>query len=50
VIVTNQVGIARGYYTESAFLALTRWMLGEFAKQRVRVAGVYHCHIIPSTA
>lgn len=30
VIVTNQAGIARGYYTEEDFYELTRWMCARF--------------------
>ena len=30
IVVTNQAGIARGYYTESEFLGLTEWMTAEF--------------------
>lgn len=30
VVVTNQAGIARGYYTENDFTVLTRWMCKQF--------------------
>jgi D-glycero-D-manno-heptose 1,7-bisphosphate phosphatase len=43
VVITNQAGIARGYYTEADFQALTRHMLAGFADQGVRFAGVLHC-------
>lgn len=42
-IFTNQAGIARGYYSESDFLKLTDWMLGEFKKHGVDIAKVYYC-------
>ena len=32
VIITNQSGIGRGYFTEGDFWDLTRWMIDEFAK------------------
>lgn len=43
VVVTNQSGIARGYYTETDFQHLTEWMLAQFAEHGVDIAGVYHC-------
>lgn len=43
VIVTNQSGIARGYYTETEFEDLTRWMHDEFASRGVMIAKTYHC-------
>jgi D-glycero-D-manno-heptose 1,7-bisphosphate phosphatase len=42
-IITNQSGIARGYYTEDDFLRLTTWMIGEFRKEDVEITKVYHC-------
>jgi len=42
-VVTNQSGIARGYYSEADFLKLTAWMLGEFEKRDIKIAKVYHC-------
>lgn len=43
VVVTNQAGIARGYYSERDFVKLTDWMLKHFLEQGVNVAAVYHC-------
>ena len=48
VIVTNQAGIARGYYTELAFLELTAWMIHKFAQQRIEIARVYYCPYHPT--
>jgi D-glycero-D-manno-heptose 1,7-bisphosphate phosphatase len=42
IIITNQSGIARGYYRESDFLELNEWMLGEFAARGIRIARVYY--------
>ena len=42
-VITNQAGIARGYYPEAQFLELCRWMTGEFAAAGVDLAGIFHC-------
>jgi D-glycero-D-manno-heptose 1,7-bisphosphate phosphatase len=47
LVVTNQGGIARGYYTESDFLELTKWMIKKFAERRVHIAHVYYCPYHP---
>ncbi|PHQ64997.1 MAG: D,D-heptose 1,7-bisphosphate phosphatase [Sulfurimonas sp.] len=43
VVVTNQSGIARNYYTEEDFDELTSWMLKEFSFQDIDIKMVYHC-------
>ncbi len=43
IIVTNQSGIGRGYYTEDDFQQLTAWMKAELAQQDVIVDAVFHC-------
>src|SRR5579862_5947720 len=47
LVVTNQSGIARGYFTESIFLELMEWMLDRFAEQRVVISRVYYCPYNP---
>jgi D-glycero-D-manno-heptose 1,7-bisphosphate phosphatase len=42
-VITNQAGIAKGYYTENDFQLLTEWMTGEFEQRGIRIAKVYHC-------
>ncbi len=42
-IITNQAGIARGYYTEKQFLILTDWMIKELKKQDITITKVYFC-------
>lgn len=43
VLVTNQSGIARGYYTEKQFLTLTEWMDWNFVDKGVEFDGLYYC-------
>ena len=43
VIVTNQSGLARGYYTEDQYQTLTAHLREELAAHGVTLEGVYHC-------
>ncbi len=43
IIVTNQSGIGRGYYSEKDFEKLTSWMLDEFTCKLIKITKVYHC-------
>lgn len=47
IIVTNQAGIARGYYSEEDFHLLTRWMKKEFLARGCQIDGVYFCPYHP---
>lgn len=46
-VVTNQSGIARGYYSQSDFWSLTDWMCTEFAARDAPITKVYHCPFHP---
>ncbi len=43
VVITNQSGIARNYYTEQDFQDLTRHMIAQFAQYGIDILAVYHC-------
>jgi D-glycero-D-manno-heptose 1,7-bisphosphate phosphatase len=43
IIVTNQSGIARGYYSEEDFSLLSQWMVGHFKTLGVTLSHIYHC-------
>jgi D-glycero-D-manno-heptose 1,7-bisphosphate phosphatase len=43
IIVTNQSGIARGYYSEEDFNILTTWMKNEFSKNSIDILDVLYC-------
>lgn len=43
VIITNQSGIARGYFSEEQFNTLTEWMDWSLADRGVDLDGIYYC-------
>jgi D-glycero-D-manno-heptose 1,7-bisphosphate phosphatase len=43
VIVTNQSGIARGYYTEEQYLLLSSSLLAKLSDLGVNITGIFHC-------
>lgn len=47
IIITNQSGIARGYYTEENFNRLNNWMLNQLAEYGVNITKVYYCPHLP---
>lgn len=47
LVVTNQSGIGRGYYSEDDFSALTSFMIKELKKEDITIDKVYHCSSTP---
>lgn len=43
VVVTNQSGIARNYYTENDFKILSDWMIKRFEEEGTHIDGLYYC-------
>ena len=43
IVVTNQAGIAKGFYTEAQFNKLNDWMLLKFQKNSCKINKVYYC-------
>jgi len=43
VVITNQSGIARGYFSEKQFHTLTEWMDWSLADRGVDLDGIYYC-------
>lgn len=50
VIVTNQSGIGRGYYTETDVDTLHQTLIAHCAAMDVEIAGIYYCPHHPSEA
>ncbi|MBS1800278.1 MAG: HAD family hydrolase [Acidobacteria bacterium] len=47
VVVTNQAGIARGFYTEADYETLMAWMREQLRVDGVELDAVYHCPYHP---
>ncbi len=47
VVVTNQSGIARGFYTEEDYRILDEWMKADLLKKGIQIAGSYYCPHLP---
>jgi D-glycero-D-manno-heptose 1,7-bisphosphate phosphatase len=47
MVVTNQAGIARGFYTEADYQQLMLWMRDQFHREGVHLDAVYHCPYHP---
>lgn len=47
IVVTNQAGIGRGYYTERDFATLTNWMREQFISKNAPIDRVYYCPYHP---
>jgi len=43
IIVTNQSGIARKYYTENDYQIVTKWMLDQFKYKNINILDILHC-------
>ena len=49
IIVTNQSGISKGYYSENDFQTLTNWMLAQFKKNDINILDVFYCPHSPDS-
>ena len=47
LIITNQAGIARGYYKESDLHLLNKWMTQQFKRKGICISKVYYCPYHP---
>ena len=47
VVVTNQAGIGRGYYSQEQFHALTNWMKTKFSERGGTIDAVFFCPYHP---
>ena len=43
IIITNQSGISRGFYSESDYQKLTQWMIDQFENKNINILDIFHC-------
>ena len=43
IIITNQSGIARGYYTETDFKNVNDWMIHQFSLHKINILDTFYC-------
>ena len=43
IIVSNQSGISRGYYTKNDYKILTKWMLAKFKDKVITILDTFYC-------
>ena len=43
IIISNQSGIARGYYNENDYQRLTEWMLNQFNNKGIPILDILYC-------
>ena len=49
IIISNQSGIARGYYNENDYLKLTEWMLSQFNDNGINILDTFYCPHSPES-
>lgn len=49
IVITNQSGIARGYYTENDLNKLNTYMFNELKKHNISINGFYYCPHLPDS-
>ena len=49
IIVTNQSGISRGYFSEKDFQIITNWMLLQFENNFIKILDILHCPHSPKS-
>jgi len=47
VIVTNQSGIGRGYYSYDDYIKLTKWIKSQFREQNIEILDIFCCPHTP---
>jgi D-glycero-D-manno-heptose 1,7-bisphosphate phosphatase len=49
IIITNQSGISRGYYSVIDYQKVTQWMLDQFKCKNINILDIFHCPHLPDS-
>ena len=49
IIITNQSGISRGYYSIKDYQNLTKWMLNQFENKGISILDTFYCSHLPES-
>ena len=49
IIITNQSGISRGFYSQNDYQKLTNWMLGQFNNHEISILDTFYCPHSPES-
>ena len=50
IIVSNQSGIARGFFTETDYHLLTKWIIMQFKENGISILDTYYCPHFPESS
>lgn len=48
IIITNQSGIGRGYYTKNDFHKLSNWMIEQFKEKKISITDIFFSPALPT--
>lgn len=48
IVITNQAGIGKGFYSDKEFKKLSKWMLNRFQERKCYINDVFYCPYHPS--
>tara|TARA_Y100000768_G_C23850849_1_gene620894 strand:+ start:242 stop:811 length:570 start_codon:yes stop_codon:yes gene_type:complete len=49
IVITNQAGIGKGFYSEKDFFKLNEWMIDQFSKKNIEITKVYFSPYHPNS-
>jgi len=49
IIITNQSGVARGYYTEDDLQKIHTYMINEFREEQITITDIFYCISVDDT-